>query len=85
LADDLDALPPRPESIRSIQTIDGLTNVELSGVYGVELRQWLAQFPVQERKQAIIGRYGDNGAELVGVSGLTELGAPIRFALQSRK
>ena len=85
LADDLDALPARPESVRSIQTMDGQTTVELSGVYGVELRQWLAEFPVRDRKLAMIERYGEKGAELIGVTGLNDLGAPIRFTLQSRK
>jgi hypothetical protein len=85
LARDLRELPPRPESIRSIQTIDGKTTVELSGVYGVELRRWLAVFPVQKRQQAIVERYGGEGADLVEIQGLADLGTPIRLEFQSRK
>ncbi|MAY81757.1 MAG: hypothetical protein CL930_13385 [Deltaproteobacteria bacterium] len=85
LAHDLDQLPSRPESERSIQTIDGKTTVKLSGVYAVELRQWLAAFPVQQRQQAIMKRYAGHDFELTGIDGLTQLGAPIRLELQSLK
>jgi hypothetical protein len=85
LAHDLQRLPAHPESVRTVHTDNGRTTVELSGIYAVELRQWLADFPVSDREQAITSQFGGQDTALVEIDGLASLGMPIRFVVQSLK
>lgn len=49
----------------------------LEGPAALELRRWLITFPAPQRPRALAERMAGPGAELTGVSGVTEPGQPI--------
>ena len=84
---DLTQLPPAPEGSLETNHDDDTLRVTLSGLPALEIRRYLAQFPVAARSKKVAEQYGGLGARLVKHEGLTELGAPIslEISVQSRR